>query len=67
MKRSRVSEFHSTASELLDPVSTQPQVPAVNSARIFEARIFETMEQVWARMPAVGDSTDLVSEDRNRP
>jgi hypothetical protein len=31
-----------------------------------KARIFSSMEEVWARMPEVGDSTPIIGEDRDR-
>jgi hypothetical protein len=31
-----------------------------------KARIFSSMEELWSRMPAVGDSTKIIEEDRDR-
>jgi len=31
-----------------------------------KARIFASMRKIWKRMPAVGDSTKIIEEDRNR-
>jgi hypothetical protein len=31
-----------------------------------KARIFTSMEEVWSRMPEVGDSTQIIEEDRDR-
>ncbi len=31
-----------------------------------KARIFKSMQDIWDGMPQVGDSTDILEEDRNR-
>lgn len=31
-----------------------------------KARIFASMRRIWARMPPVSDSTEILEEDRNR-
>jgi len=31
-----------------------------------KAKIFAEMQKIWERMPEVPDSTDAISEDRNR-
>jgi antitoxin (DNA-binding transcriptional repressor) of toxin-antitoxin stability system len=39
----------------------QPRMPAAR-----KARILDSMREMWARMPQVGDSTKIVEEDRDR-
>ncbi len=31
-----------------------------------KALIFNSMQEIWARMPQVGDSSQIVEEDRDR-
>jgi hypothetical protein len=31
-----------------------------------KARIFDAMQEVWARMPQAGDSAKILEEDRDR-
>ncbi|HEX7157728.1 MAG TPA: hypothetical protein VF214_01840 [Edaphobacter sp.] len=31
-----------------------------------KARIFSSMKRIWDRMPQVGDSTEILEEDRSR-
>lgn len=31
-----------------------------------KAQIFRSLEKFWRRMPQVGDSTEIISDDRNR-
>jgi hypothetical protein len=31
-----------------------------------KARIFDSMREIWARMPQLADSTGIVEEDRDR-
>ena len=45
----------------LRPFTTEPRL---NSAK--KARIFSSMAAVWSRMPAAGDSTKIIEEDRDR-
>ena len=45
----------------LRPVTASPSIPADK-----KALIFETMREVWARMPQVGDSKEILDEDRSR-
>jgi antitoxin (DNA-binding transcriptional repressor) of toxin-antitoxin stability system len=45
----------------LRPITTHASLPAAQ-----KAQIFESMLEIWARMPEVSDSTDLVSSDRDR-
>jgi len=45
----------------LRPIAAPPRMPADK-----RARIFDSMEGIWARMPQVGDSTKIIEEDRDR-
>lgn len=45
----------------LRPITSPPRVPAGK-----KARIFTSMRRIWARMPHVGDSTEILEEDRSR-
>ena len=45
----------------LRPITASSMIPADKKALIFEA-----MQEVWARMPRVGDSTKMIEEDRDR-
>jgi prevent-host-death family protein len=45
----------------LRPIAAQPRMPAAK-----KARIFASMREIWARMPAIGDSTKILEEDRDR-
>jgi antitoxin (DNA-binding transcriptional repressor) of toxin-antitoxin stability system len=45
----------------LRPLSAPARMPAGK-----KARIFDSMREVWARMPQVGDSTKIIEEDRDR-
>lgn len=43
--------------------------PVTVPARMSEgrkARIFDSMREIWARMPAVADSAQIIEEDRDR-
>ena len=82
MRRTSVRELHIHTSELvreaaeggvivierrgepvaeLRPLTTAPRM---NPAK--KARLFSSMEELWSRMPAVGDSTKIIEEDRDR-
>jgi prevent-host-death family protein len=82
MRKTSVRELHIHTSELVreaeeggviiierrgEPVAelrplTAPQhMPADEKARIFAA-----MQEIWARMPQVSDSTKIIEEDRDR-
>jgi prevent-host-death family protein len=82
MRKASVREFHIHTSELvreaaeggvivierrgipvaeLRPVSAPPRMAAAK-----KARIFASMEEIWARMPQSGDSTGFIEEDRGR-
>jgi len=45
----------------LRPISAPPRMPAAE-----KARIFDSMREIWERMPQVGDSARIVEEDRDR-
>lgn len=82
MRKTSVRELHIRTSELvreaaeggvivierrgtpvaeLRPVSAPPRMPAGR-----KARIFSSMRKIWARMPPVSDSTEIIEQDRNR-
>jgi prevent-host-death family protein len=45
----------------LRPLTAPPRMPAGK-----KARILDSMRDLWARMPQVGDSTKIIEEDRDR-
>ncbi len=45
----------------LRPITAPTRVPDET-----RARIFDSMREIWARMPEVGDSTGIIEEDRDR-
>ena len=45
----------------LRPLTAAPRMPAAR-----KKRIFDSMREIWARMPQVSDSTKIVEEDRDR-
>ena len=45
----------------LRPITALSRMPAGGKARIFDA-----MQDIWARMPQVGDSGKILEEDRDR-
>lgn len=45
----------------LRPLADQPRMPAGR-----KAAIFASMQDIWARMPEVGDSAPILEEDRAR-
>jgi len=45
----------------LRPITTPSRMPAGK-----KARIFDSMNEIWARMPQVSDSTKMIEEDRDR-
>jgi prevent-host-death family protein len=45
----------------LRPVTVASSIPAAE-----KALIFESMREIWDRMPQVSDSSKIVEEDRNR-
>ena len=82
MRKASVRDFHIHTSELvreaaeggvivierrgipvaeLRPITAPPRMAAAK-----KARIFASMEGIWARMPQAGDSAEFIAEDRNR-
>jgi len=45
----------------LRAISAPPRMPAA-----IKKRIFSSMQDLWDRLPQVGDSTTIVEEDRDR-
>ncbi len=45
----------------LRPISAPSHMPAAR-----KARIFDSMREIWDRMPQFSDSTKIVEEDRDR-
>lgn len=45
----------------LRPITSPQRMPAAK-----KTRIFTSMRKIWARMPEVGDSTQILEEDRAR-
>jgi prevent-host-death family protein len=45
----------------LRPITSPPRMAADK-----KRRIFASMRKIWARMPAVSDSTKILEEDRSR-
>jgi prevent-host-death family protein len=45
----------------LRPITAPPRMPADQ-----RARIFDSMREIWARMPQGGDSTKIIEDDRDR-
>jgi len=45
----------------LRPITASARMPADR-----KAQIFDSMREIWARMPQVGDSSKIVEEDRDR-
>ena len=82
MRKTSVRELHIHTSELVREASEgsvivierrgeaiaelRPLTPAPRLSQAKKARIFSSMEELWSRMPAVGDSTKMIEEDRDR-
>jgi prevent-host-death family protein len=45
----------------LRPITAPSSIPAND-----KAAIFDSMREIWARMPQFGDSTSMIEEDRDR-
>ena len=45
----------------LRPITAPPRMAAGT-----KARIFDSMREIWARMPQVADSSKIIEEDRDR-
>ena len=82
MRKTSVRELHIRTSELvreaaeggiivierrgepvaeLRPITAPSRMPGAK-----KAQIFDSMREIWARMPLVGDSTKMIEEDRDR-
>ena len=82
MRKTSVRELHIHTSELVrevaegsvivierrgEPVAElRPLTPSSRMPAGKKARIFDSMKEIWARMPQVGDSTKIIEEDRDR-
>ena len=45
----------------LRPITAPSRMPSDR-----KAQVFESMREIWARMPQVADSTGIIEEDRDR-
>lgn len=45
----------------LRPITAPSHMPAAT-----KARVFDSMRDIWDRMPQAGDSTRMIEEDRDR-
>ena len=45
----------------LRPITAPARMPASK-----KALIFDSMKEIWARMPQTGDSSKIIEEDRDR-
>jgi len=45
----------------LRPITASSRLPASE-----KALLFDSMQEIWDRMPQVGDSTKIIEEDRDR-
>jgi prevent-host-death family protein len=82
MRKTSVRELHIHTSELVreaaeggiivierrgEPVAELRPITAPSRlADDKKAQIFDSMQAIWARMPQVTDSTQMLEEDRNR-
>jgi len=82
MRKTSVRELHIHTSELVreaaeggiiviqrrgEPVAELRPIGAPpRMADDRKARIFDSMQEIWARMPQVDDSTRIIEEDRDR-
>jgi antitoxin (DNA-binding transcriptional repressor) of toxin-antitoxin stability system len=82
MRKTSVRELHIHTSELVreaaegsiivierrgEPVAElRPITVPSRMPKEKKARIFASMQEIWDRMPAVGDSTKIIEEDRDR-
>jgi hypothetical protein len=57
----RKASARKSAREASYPVASAPKISAAK-----KARIFTSMRKLWARMPQVGDNTQILAEDRAR-
>ena len=82
MRKTSVRELHNHTSELVreaaeggvivierrgEPVAQlRPITAPLHLPTAKKTRIFDSMQEIWARMAQVGDSTKIVEEDRDR-
>jgi prevent-host-death family protein len=81
MRTTSIRELHIRTSELVreaaegrvivierrgEPVAELRPLQATEMPARRKARIFVSMEKLWARMPRVGDSSKILERDRNR-
>ncbi len=67
MRKTSVSDLHNHTSELVrEAAELRPVRKPAPMAAGKNADIFNSMRQIWARLPETGDSTKIVEEDRNR-
>jgi prevent-host-death family protein len=82
MRKASVRELHNHTSELVreaeqdgvivierrgEPVAElRPITPSKRMPTGRKALIFDSMREIWARMPQVGDSPQIIEEDRDR-
>jgi len=80
MRKTSVRELHIHTSELVreaegggvvvierrgEPVAElRPIASRMPAAK--KTRIFNSMQEIWARMPQAGDSTKMIEDDRDR-
>jgi hypothetical protein len=64
MRKTSVRELHIRRGQAvaeLRPIAAPPRMSAAT-----KTRIFSSMQDLWDRLPQVGDSTMIVEEDRDR-
>lgn len=82
MRKTSIRELHIHTSELVreaaeggvivierrgEPVAElRPLTAPLRMPAAKKARIFNSMRELWARMPEVSDSTKIIEDDRNR-
>ena len=82
MRKTSIRELHIHTSELVreaaeggvivierrgEPVAElRPLTAPLRMPATKKARIFSSMQDLWARMPEVSDSTMIIEDDRNR-
>ncbi len=82
MRKTSVRELHIHTSELVreaaegsiivierrgEPVAElRPITPSSHMPSATKERIFDSMQQVWARLPQLPDSTRIIEDDRDR-
>jgi prevent-host-death family protein len=82
MRKTSIRELHIHTSEFVreaaeggvivierrgEPVAgLRPLSPPQQMSQQKKAAIFASMQKIWDRMPAAGDSTKIIEEDRDR-